>query len=101
LSAAQLTLRATKGGVRLEVKVKVRASRTAVLGVESECLSVALAAPPVDNAANEALRRLLAEQLSIPRQSITIVSGEKSRRKLLEIQGLTPDDVAQRLALPK
>jgi uncharacterized protein (TIGR00251 family) len=101
LSAEHLPLRASKGGVRLEVEVKVRASRTAILGIKSERLSVALAAPPVDNAANEALRRLLADQLAIPRQNVTIISGEKSRRKLLEIRGLTPEEIAQRLALPQ
>jgi uncharacterized protein (TIGR00251 family) len=100
LSSERLNLRATSAGVRLEVEVKVRASRTAILGVKSERLSVALAAPPVDNAANDALCRLLGERLSIPRRDITIVSGEKSRRKLLELRGLTPQQVVERLSLP-
>ena len=100
MSSERLNLRATATGVRLEVEVKVRASRTAVLGIKSERLSVALAAPPVDNAANDALCRLLADRLSIPRRDIAIVSGDKSRRKLLELRGLTPQQVAERLALP-
>jgi uncharacterized protein len=97
LSFERLALRPSKEGVRLEVAVKVRASRTAILGVENERLSVALAAPPVDGAANEALRRLLADALSIPQKSVQLAGGEKSRRKLIELQGLTADQVRERL----
>ncbi len=88
MSPSALKVRAIAGGVRLEVEVKVRASRTAVLGVKAERLSVSLSAPPVDGAANEALRRLLAEHFHLPRQSVQIVGGEKSRRKLVELSGL-------------
>lgn len=93
----RLTLRASKQGVLLKVEVKVRASRTALLGIRGERLSVALAAPPVDNAANEALRRLLADTLDLPRQNVQIVGGEKSRRKLVELSGLGIDQVLERL----
>ena len=90
--------RATKDGVRIEVEVKVRASRTAVLGVREQRLSVALAAPPVDGAANEALRRALAELFELPRQEVRIVSGEKSRRKLVELRGADLAQILARLA---
>lgn len=90
--------RATKDGVRIEVEVKVRASRTAVLGVREQRLSVALAAPPVDGAANEALRRALAELFELPRQEVSIVSGEKSRRKLVELRGADLAQILARLA---
>lgn len=96
-SPERLSLRASKQGVRLEVEVKVRASRTAVLGVKGERLSVALAAPPVDNAANDALRRLLADTLDLPRQNVQIVGGDKSRRKLVELAGLGIEQVRARL----
>lgn len=89
--------RASKDGVRIEVEVKVRASRTAVLGVREQRLSVALSAPPVDGAANEALRRALAELFELPRQSVLIVSGEKSRRKLVELRGTGLAQVLVRL----
>jgi uncharacterized protein (TIGR00251 family) len=90
--------RTSKDGVRIEVEVKVRASRTAVLGLREQRLSVALAAPPVDGAANEALRRALAELFELPRQDVTIVSGEKSRRKLVELRGADLARVLARLA---
>ena len=90
--------RASKDGVRIEVEVKVRASRTAVLGLREQRLSVALAAPPVDGAANEALRRVLAELFELPRQDVTVVSGEKSRRKLVELRGADLAQILARLA---
>ena len=93
----RLSLRASKQGVRLEVEVKVRASRTAVLGIKANRLSVALAAPPVDGAANEALRRLLADHFDLPRQDVEIVGGEKSRRKLVELSGLGIAQILERL----
>jgi len=91
--------RASKNGVRIEVEVKVRASRSAVLGVREQRLAVALAAPPVDGAANEALRRALAEFFELPRQSVQIVSGEKSRRKLVELHGVDLAPVLARLGV--
>ena len=46
-------------------------------------------APPVDDRANEALRRLLAERLQVPVSAVTILTGEKSRTKRVSIAGVT------------
>lgn len=89
--------RPAPSGVSLDVEVKVRASRTAVLGTREGRLSVALAAPPVDGAANEALRRALADFFDIPRQAVQLAAGEKSRRKRVELRGLTLQQVLTRL----
>jgi uncharacterized protein len=92
-----LDVRASTSGLRFEVKVKVRASRSAVLGVEGAHLSVALAAPPVDGAANEALRRLLADHFDLAQRDVEIVGGEKSRRKLLELRGISLERLLSRV----
>jgi uncharacterized protein len=89
--------RATARGVSVEVEVKVRASRTRVLGIKAGRLSVALAAPPVDGAANEALRRALAEHFDVPRADVQIIAGEKSRRKVVELTGAHLDAILARL----
>jgi uncharacterized protein len=86
-------IRAHRDAVRIDVEVKVRASRTSVLGMKGERLAVALAAPPVDGAANDALRRALAEHFGLPQKSVRIVAGEKSRRKVVELSGLSLDQV--------
>lgn len=87
----------TPTGVRVEVEVKVRASKSRVLGVKAGKLSVALAAPPVDGAANQELIDTLAEHFELPRRQVRLVSGERSRRKLLELDGIKAADLLRRL----
>ena len=74
-----------------------RAGRTAVAGRRGESILIRLAAAPVDGAANDALVTLLSDTLGVPRRQITIVSGEKSRDKRVEIAGLDDAAVAARL----
>ncbi len=80
----------------IAVRVIPRSSKNA-LAWEHGTLKVRLTAPPVDGAANAALINLLAERLSVPRRSISIVRGETSRQKTVEIADLTPDEVERRL----
>lgn len=58
---------------------------------------IRLAAPPVDGAANDALVAFLADTLDLPRRNITIVAGEKSRTKRVQIVGLDIDSIRARL----
>ena len=82
----------------LQIRVIPRAGRTAVAGRRGESILIRLAAAPVDGAANDALITLLSDTLGVPRRQITIVSGEKSRDKRVEIAGLDDAAVAARLA---
>lgn len=72
------------------VRVQPRASRDAIEGEWQGALKVRLTAPPVDDRANEALRRLLAARLNVPLAAVRIVSGERSRTKRIEVCGVTP-----------
>jgi uncharacterized protein len=85
-----------EGKVAFAVRVAPRSSRNATEGEYQGALKVRLTAPPVDDRANDALRRLLAERLNVPISAVRIVSGEKSRTKRVEIAGVTR---AQVLAL--
>ncbi|MGC8633491.1 MAG: DUF167 domain-containing protein [Candidatus Limnocylindrales bacterium] len=60
-------------------------------------LEVHVRAAPVDGAANEALLRLLAEALDLPRSAVRLVAGARGRHKLLEADGVTRDEVLARL----
>ena len=71
------------------VRVQPRVSRDAIEGEWQGALKVRLTAPPVDDKANDALRRLLAARLNIPLSAVRIVSGERSRTKRIEIRGVT------------
>jgi len=88
---------AAAGGTLLDIRVIPRAPRSAVAGVRDGALLVRLAAAPVDGEANDALLVLLAEVLDVPRRDLTIVSGERARRKRLKVAGLTPAAVQTRL----
>ena len=57
-------------------------------------------APPVDGAANKALVQLLAKALSIRKSNITLVSGATVRNKIIEVEGLTVDELRNRLIRP-
>lgn len=89
-----LSLRTTAEGVRVPVRVAPRASRDAVLGVHDGALKVALTAPPVEGAANESLVKLLAKSLGVSKGSVRLVSGEKSRDKVVVVVGV--DEAAVR-----
>jgi uncharacterized protein (TIGR00251 family) len=82
----------------IEIHLLPRASRTAIGGVRDGALLVRTVAAPVDGAANDSLLELLARSLHVPRRSLSIVSGERSRRKRVAVHGVGPDALAARLA---
>ena len=92
-------IRTTNAGVVVDIKVIPRARRSELGGVRDERLLVRLAAPPVDGAANEALIEFLAAVLERPRRSVRLLSGETSRTKRVEIQGVTLEYARTRLGL--
>jgi uncharacterized protein len=77
------------GTVSFAVRVQPRASRDAIAGEYQGALKIRLTAPPVDDRANEALRKLLAARLKVPLSAVRIASGERSRTKRVEIRGVT------------
>ena len=83
--------------VRVEVYIQPRASKTEIAGLHDGVIKIRIAAPAVENAANLALIEFVAKQLGIAGRRVRIVSGAASRRKLLEIDGLTLDVIATTL----
>jgi uncharacterized protein (TIGR00251 family) len=81
------------GTILLSVRVVPRASRESIEGEFQGALKVRLTAPPVDDRANNALRRLLAARLEVPVSAVRIVSGEKHRSKTISIAGVTAAQV--------
>jgi len=83
---------------RLEVKVTPRARRNEIVGWhQNRMLVVKIAAPPIGGQANDELVDFLADQLGISPQDIEIIRGYTSRQKVIEIAGLTEDEIKQRL----
>ncbi|NOT09344.1 MAG: DUF167 domain-containing protein [Gemmatimonadales bacterium] len=87
------------GGSVIRLLVQPRASRSDIVGVAGDLLRVRVAAPPVDGAANEAVIRLLAQALDLPKGRISLLSGLSSRRKALVIEGLSAEETSRRLGL--
>ena len=87
-----------EGGTFIPVYVQPRASRTALVGVHDGMLKIAVAAPPVDGEANKALLKGLASILGVSKGQVTLLGGATGRRKRLRVEGLTPQEVAERLA---
>lgn len=82
---------------KLQVRVQPGASKNEVVGFEGDVLRIKLTAPPVEGKANKALIAFLAEALRINKSGIDIVSGQSARFKLLEIRGLEPAEIRNRL----
>ena len=82
-----------RSGVVLAVRVQPRASRDEVAGTMEGALKIRLCAPAVENRANEALTEFLAAVLKVPKSSVRILSGERGRRKRVEITGVTRQQV--------
>ena len=87
----------TPQGVLLRVHLQPRAAHDRVVGLHGEALKVALTAPPVENAANAALLAFLAALLQVPRASVSLMSGAKSREKRVLVSTATPQHLVQRL----
>ena len=84
-------------GVLLAVKLQPRSSVNQIgepLGAE---LRIKVTAPPVDSAANEALVRLLADTLELPRSQIELIRGHTSRHKTVKVHGLSAGQVLSKL----
>jgi uncharacterized protein YggU (UPF0235/DUF167 family) len=86
------------GDARLTVDVHPRAGTSGLEVRPDGVLRARVAAAPVDGAANQALRSLLADALGCPRSAIEIVQGKRARRKVVRLRGLSADAVRRRLA---
>jgi uncharacterized protein YggU (UPF0235/DUF167 family) len=59
---------------------------------------VRVAEAPERGRANEAVLRLLAEALTLPRAAVTLVSGHGGREKIVELTGIGPTLIERRLS---
>jgi uncharacterized protein (TIGR00251 family) len=75
------------GGIRVAVRVKPAASRTAVGGRHGDALVVSVTAKPAGGKATEAVLRAVAKAFGVSRSSVTLVFGAASRDKVIGIAG--------------
>ena len=71
--------------MRLKVRVVPRSAKNALMLREDGSYRARLNAPPVDGKANRALIDLVSENFKVKRSAVKIVSGHRSRDKVMEI----------------
>ena len=87
---------------RIPVKLTPKSSKDAVEGWDVDpdgrpVLKVRVRAQPVEGEANAALVALLAKVLGVPRRDVNLARGGQSRLKMIEVSGLTDEEVRERL----
>ena len=83
---------------RVRLRVSPGSGRAAIVGRYGDAWKVRVTAAPEHGRANDAVLRLLADALSLPRESLTIVSGHSGRDKIVELTGLGPGLIERRLS---
>ncbi len=82
---------------RVSVRVHPRAKRSGVAGRHGDAWKLDLAAPPVDGKANEECIRFFAGLAGVPRARVRIVTGLTSRMKVVEIEGVSQEELERLL----
>ncbi|MEO5964427.1 MAG: DUF167 domain-containing protein [Candidatus Limnocylindrales bacterium] len=82
--------------VRFAVRLTPRGGTDHVDGVVDGTLRARVTAPAIEGAANQALLRLIADELGVPKRDVRLVAGASSRTKLLVVDGIPADRVLER-----
>jgi uncharacterized protein len=93
-----ITLTAHAQGTILAVRAQPGARKNAIIGIHAGALRVAVAAPPEKGKANTAIQALLAASLGCKTSQVELLSGETARQKRFLIEGVTPEELRERLA---
>jgi uncharacterized protein (TIGR00251 family) len=91
-------IKKTATGVSFVIKVHPRAKNNALTGMVGDAYKVSLTAPAIEGSANDACKEFFAELFAVPRSSVTIASGERSRNKVIRVDGMTEQQAAQSLS---
>jgi uncharacterized protein len=83
--------------MELRVRVTARASRDELAGLRDGVLHVRVSAPPVEGKANQAVCKLIARALGVGKTSVSVVKGERSRAKVVRIEGVEPETALHKL----
>lgn len=83
---------------RVRLRVAPGSARSGIVGRHGGAWKVRVAAPPEGGRANDAVVRLLADALEVPRRDIALVSGHGARDKVVNLTGLGAEEIERRLA---
>lgn len=98
ITPASLPCVTLQGGIEFEVLVTPGSAKACVRGVHGTALKVAVHAPPEKGKANAEVEELLAEYFGLPARQVHVVSGQTSRKKRVQVLGVTAEVVRAKLA---
>jgi uncharacterized protein (TIGR00251 family) len=81
----------------LRLRIQPNASRNEIISFTDNVLLVKVAAPPVKGKANRELVAFLSQALGLSKSSLSIVKGHTSRTKVIAIDGLSQEEITNRL----
>lgn len=87
------------GALLLDVYVQPKSSSDRPSGLHGDALKVCVTAPPSDGKANEAVIRLIASLLNIPKSAIAVKSGAQSRKKRLLLHNISLQEAEKKLCV--
>lgn len=86
-----MLIKETDNGVVFKVRIQPNAKKNRINGLVGDSLKICVCSPPVDGAANTACIKYLSNLLNVSKSKIEIISGEKSRNKILLVKGISKD----------
>ena len=93
----QPTVRETKKGLEIRVRVSPNSSRDSICFREGEAVSVKLKSPPIDGRANRELIKIISKRLGVAPSKVIVSRGSTSRDKTLLVQEVSETDAIRLL----
>lgn len=90
-------LRRHPHGVTVVLHVQPKGGVDDIVGVRREALHVRVTAPPEKGKANVRVLKVVAEAFGVPRSRVRLIGGEKSRRKVVLVAGMSVAEAARHL----
>lgn len=84
---------------KIPVRLRAGAGRDRLGGIRNGRLIAKVSAPPVDGRANRGLRLLIARRVGVAPSRVTILWGERSRDKLISVEGVGGAELLQAFEL--
>lgn len=92
-----MTIPRAMADAQIEVRLRPRGHKDELMGLREGVLQVRVSAPPVDGKANRALCKLIAKRAGVAPSKVNVVRGEKSRDKIVRVEGVDADALREAL----
>jgi uncharacterized protein (TIGR00251 family) len=86
-------------GATIRIRVRPRARRNEIAGERDGALLVNVTAPPHEDKANDAVRKLIAKHAGVAQSRVSIARGTRGRDKLIRVEGLSEPALHRALGL--